>query len=235
MTLRTTAVTIDVSKITCTQDVIKELGVLTDSLRGSDFRHLVVFNNAYLTVTETISKASQAKRFNNPEFIERFSVSFATYYFQAINMYFRGDPSLAPAWVRTIQPEHVKGRPLFVSLLMGANAHINYDLPLALADTIKNRGNNNFLKDISTIDRLLIKSGKQIVGEFEEPNPFVSFVKTKCRFLYFRPIMWMVLYWRVMAWRQYRSFKKNGIRVDQLSQRSTKIANKLMRVGACFS
>src|SRR4029077_15981753 len=101
-----------------------------------------------------------------------------------------------------------KSAPQFVLLLMGANAHINHDLPLTLHQLVGNQRGNGLLNDVLKIDKLLMKSGKLILAEFEEPNKKINFLKRHLVFLYYRPTMYIILYWRIKAWHNYRRIKK---------------------------
>ncbi|HSX28854.1 MAG TPA: DUF5995 family protein [Candidatus Saccharimonadales bacterium] len=226
---------IDTRRITSVKAVLRTLRMLDARLPATSLRHLATFNRAYVVVTTVISEASQAQRFKNPAFIEAFSVCFANYYFAAINTYIRNDSQLPAAWTLAIDGKDAASRPEFIGLLLGANAHINYDLPLALADTVQENKAANLLKDIATVDKLLIKSGKQILGTFKESNKFAAFVKRRGRFLYFRPIMWTILYWRVVAWQKYRALKKQKEALPSIARRSAKIAVRLTRIGALLS
>ncbi len=121
-------------------------------------------------------------------------------------------PELPAAWQMANKASEYKTAPNFIFLLMGANAHINHDLPLALLKIMGGKEPVGLVKDIFKIDRLLMKSGREIAGTFEESNQLLDLLKRHLFFLYYRPVMYMVLYWRIKAWRNYKSIKKDGIK-----------------------
>lgn len=218
----------DVKSVSSVPDVLAELDRLNEALPTSQLQALATFNAAYYIVTSVIKQATDAGRFVNPEFIETFSVRFAIYYFQAINDFLSGGSDLVPAWAQTMQP--ASKRPNFVSLLMGANAHINYDLPLALLEVMDDGKKPGVLKDLIKIDNLLMKSGKQILDTFDEPNKLLNFAKRNLRFIYFSPAMHMILFWRVMTWRNYKKLKSPADDV-RLLRRSSKISKRFIKLG----
>jgi len=224
--------TINIRKITTVDSVLIELESLKERLPETTCKNLTTFNNAYYVVTRVIKNASDAHRFKNPQSIEAFSVRFACYYFQAINDFLDANSAISPAWEKAIGSANDQHRPAFISLLMGANAHINYDLPFALLKTIQKHEKASLLRDLTVIDKLLIKSGKEILDTFDESNQMLNFVKSKTRFLYFRPIMYMILWWRIMAWRNYKSLENNTDSTRIILKRSTSIAHRLAWLGA---
>lgn len=220
---------IDLHTIVSLEAIQSELDALTIQLPGTRLENLLTFNQAYCVVAKAVKEASDNGYFRYPEFIKTFNISFAKYYFQVVNDLVDSN-KVAPAWAKvTAQTSHGH-RPAFISLLMGVNAHINYDLPLALLDTMDQGRQKALLKDISKIDRLLVKSGRRILDTFDEPNKLLDFIKRHFIFLYFRPAMYMILLWRIIAWRNYRALQRNRLDNQQLAVRSTKIAKRLARI-----
>lgn len=222
---------INLRNITTVESVLIELESLKKHLPETTCKNLATFNDAYYIVTSVIKAATDAHRFKNPKTIEAFSVCFANYYFQAINDFSDASSTIAPAWKKAIVSADNQRRPAFISLLMGANAHINYDLPFALLSIIEKNEKASLLRDLTVIDKLLIKGGKEILGTFDEPNRTLNFMKRKAQFLYFKPIMYMILWWRVMAWRNYRALENDPDNTNNILKRSTKIAHRLSWLG----
>lgn len=125
----------------------------------------------------------------------------------------------------------LKSVPAFIPLLMGANAHINHDLPLALVKLMGREKTDDLLQDVLKIDTLLMKSGRQIIVTFDEPTKLLDIIKRRLQFLYYRPTMYIILYWRVIAWRNYKAIKRNGVKKHDYKTRSTKIANRFLKLG----
>lgn len=224
--------TIDSRRITSMEAVLTELRSLNKHLSGTPFDKFIPFNKACEIVTAAIKDALDNGYFTNPDFIERLNVRFAHYYLQTINDLSAGNPTIVPAWAKIMED---KQRPTFVLLLMGANAHIAYDLPLTLQDIMGQERESELFKDVVKIDKLLMKSGGPILASFDEPNKRLDFLKRRFQFLYFRPVMYMILFWRVMTWRNYKALQRNRIDNDRLARRANKIANRLDWLGARLS
>jgi hypothetical protein len=92
------------------------------------------FLGTYLRTTRAVRNALEGGLFEDPAWVEEWDVDFAGCYLDSLEAY-RRDPGTAPApWRRafgartTLRPEgHV---------LLGMNAHINYDLPQSLVRVI---------------------------------------------------------------------------------------------------
>jgi hypothetical protein len=64
---------------------------------------------------------------------------FADYYFDALDAYECGAACVPAVWKRTHALAGA-ATPVLVNLLLGINAHINYDLALAMADLLRRNG-----------------------------------------------------------------------------------------------
>jgi hypothetical protein len=177
---------------------------LQDDLPRQGLDQFTVFNTAYYIVTKNIQEAAADNYFEHPEFIQTLTTHFAEYYFRAIRQTKNNSSKLPAAWARL----NAHGSdPAFMALLLGANAHINHDLPNALLDVMPQNQEFLYMADVKKVSKLLMKSGKQIITSFDEPNRFHDALKRHCQFLYYRPIMYTILYWRIRAWRAYGRLK----------------------------
>jgi hypothetical protein len=114
-------------------DVIARMVALLDPLEadGDPGRY---FLGTYLRITRAVRAALADGTFEDAAWVERWDVDFAGLYLDALEAH-RRDPATAPApWRRafsaspTLRPEgHV---------LLGVNAHINFDLPQSLVRVI---------------------------------------------------------------------------------------------------
>lgn len=220
---------INIASIKSFKNVQMEIKLLDSNLQSENMHQFKLFNEAYLVVTNHIQRATKNKYFENPEFIEKFTITFATYYFKAINDTLTGNKDLTTSWA-AMDKLNLKTSPRFISLLMGVNAHINNDLSQVLNRLIEKEDTNNLLSDVVKIDKLLMLSGNEIIDLFDETNKKLNFLKRYIKFMYYRPIMYMILYWRVIAWRNYRKIKKNNETLTRVNNRSNKIANRFLRI-----
>jgi Family of unknown function (DUF5995) len=92
------------------------------------------FLSTYARTTRAVAAALQDGRFEDPPWVEEWDVVFADLYLDALRTY-RRDRSAAPRPWR-IAFEADPALPPIVHLLLGMNAHINYDLPQALIEVI---------------------------------------------------------------------------------------------------
>jgi len=227
--MKTDMYLIGINRITSFKGILKELKILDTNLQSAHLPQFQLFNSAYLVVTNHIYEAANNNYFNNPKFIEKFTVTFASYYFKAVNDTLKASDDLNISWVKLNQLD-LSSAPVFVSLLMGANAHINNDLPRVLLRLMETEDTEDLFSDLRRIDKLLMKSGKEIIELFVEPNKTLNVLKRRFKFVYYRPTMYMLLFWRVIAWRNYRKIKKNNATLTRINERSIKIANRLLRL-----
>src|SRR5215471_18888543 len=116
-------------------DVIERMTVLADELRRDGDARLA-FHATYLRTTQAVAAALRAWAFEDTDWVDRWDVAFARFYLDALDASRRGDPVPAP-WavafaVSAAQPD----LPAVRHVLLGMNAHINYDLPQALLAVI---------------------------------------------------------------------------------------------------
>ena len=220
---------INITTIKSFKDLQMVLKLFDSDLQSENMSQFKLFNDAYLIITNHIQRAAKNKIFENPKFVEKFTITFATYYFAAINDTLTASKDLSTSWA-ALYKLNLKTSPRFISLLMGANAHINNDLPQVLNKLMEKQDSHNLFGDVVKIDKLLMLSGKEIIELFDEPNKKLNYLKQSFKFMYYRPIMYMILYWRVVAWRNYRKIKKNNETLAKVNKRSNKIANRLLRI-----
>ena len=93
-----------------------------------------IFHATYLRTT--IAVAEEMERpggFADPQWTERWDVAFADLYLEALKRLQAGEQPSRP-WAIAFGAR--RGLPVLNSLLLGMNAHINYDLPQALLAVI---------------------------------------------------------------------------------------------------
>src|SRR5918911_1511041 len=105
------------------------------------------FLSTYTRTTRAVAAALEDGRFEDPPWVEEWDVVFADLYLDALQAY-RRDRSEAPRPWR-LAFEANPALPPIVHLLLGMNAHINYDLPQALIEVIPAED----VKDARLMDR----------------------------------------------------------------------------------
>jgi hypothetical protein len=96
-----------------------------------------VFLACYNRMTVGMFAAIAAGRFHDAAWVRRLTHEFADYYFVALEVYERQDAHLPVVWQRAFELAQAPGTPVVQSLLLGVNAHINYDLVQVLADLLE--------------------------------------------------------------------------------------------------
>jgi len=113
--------------------LIKRMTELLEPMEAADDPKRI-FHATYLRTT--IAVAEQIKHpggFADPQWTERWDVAFADLYLQALEQLQAGEQTSRP-WAIAFGAR--RGLPVLNRLLLGMNAHINYDLPQALLAVI---------------------------------------------------------------------------------------------------
>ncbi len=95
-----------------------------------------IFLGCYTMMTHNMLAALDAGRFHDSRWVAALLEHFASYYFNALDACEAGDPAAPVVWRRTFA---AAGRPktrALQNLLLGVNAHVNYDLTFATADML---------------------------------------------------------------------------------------------------
>ncbi|MGJ7442211.1 DUF5995 family protein [Aquipuribacter sp. MA13-6] len=111
--------------------VVDRMGVELTSLADDPARHFLA---TYRRVTEAVGGAARTGQVEDPEWLGRWDVAFAELYLQALAAH-RGDPATAPGPWRAAFAAPADLHP-YLHVLLGMNAHINYDMPQSLLDVV---------------------------------------------------------------------------------------------------
>lgn len=96
-----------------------------------------VFLRCYSMMTENMLNAVARGEFQDPPWVNRLLHHFADYYFAALEAYEQDPATAPPVWQMAhdcCQSPHLKA---LQNLLLGVNAHINYDLVFAVSDVLQ--------------------------------------------------------------------------------------------------
>lgn len=97
--------------------------------------HRAAFLGTYLRTTEAVGAAVDTGSFEDPEWVERWDVVFAELYLHAHDADAAGDTAKVPRPWR-LAFEAPPELPALRHVLLGINAHVNYDLPQAMLAVI---------------------------------------------------------------------------------------------------
>jgi Family of unknown function (DUF5995) len=116
-------------------EVIERMTALAEELRrDGDGRQ--AFHDTYLRTTQAVAEALRDGVFADPGWVDRWDVAFAQLYLDALDADRRGGPVPEPWAVAFGAAAARPGLPAVRHILLGMNAHINYDLPQALLAVI---------------------------------------------------------------------------------------------------
>jgi hypothetical protein len=96
-----------------------------------------LFLRCYCLMTGNVIAAVQARDFHDPDWVDRLLHRFAEYYFVSLDAY-EDNPAAAPAvWQLAHSAANNPDLSAVQKLLVGVNAHINYDLAFTLVDLLR--------------------------------------------------------------------------------------------------
>lgn len=95
-----------------------------------------IFLGCYTIMTGNMLEAVAAGRFRDARWVGALLDLFAEYYFDALGAYEAGDPSTPAVWQTTHEAAAGAGGRAVQHLLLGVNAHINYDLVLTVVELL---------------------------------------------------------------------------------------------------
>lgn len=102
--------------------------------QAGDQRH--VFLSCYRLMTANMLRAIEADRFHDRHWVHTLLHRFADYYFEALTCYDCGD-AVPRVWQHVHQLTRSGKLHRLQHLMIGVNAHINYDLVLTLCDMLE--------------------------------------------------------------------------------------------------
>jgi hypothetical protein len=176
---------------------MSELQKLNKLLISSDLWELSFFNRAYLIVTKAIHTASKSGEFRYPKIMDNLEVAFANQYFSALNQY-ASTGSLPPHWQRVKDGLLHRRNPASISLLLGARAHITYDLHTSLQEAVDDH--EAFKDDYFKVSALLHDSARAISASYYESEKHINFLKKNLLIVYLKPTIWLIVRWRTKVW-----------------------------------
>ncbi len=95
-----------------------------------------IFLRCYAIMTHNMQRAIAEGRFHDPVWMGYLLEHFASYYFQALEVYERDVAAAPTVWRQTFDWARDPTVSAIHNLLFGVNAHINYDLVLAIGDLL---------------------------------------------------------------------------------------------------
>ena len=185
------------------------------------------FNRLYLQVTKAVQAATAGVTFEDPGFTERLDVVFAGLYFAAEDTPGSGAPCPI-AWRPLVEERFARRAPIQFAIV-GMNAHINHDLPIAVVQTCAELGvapddDGPQHADYQRVDGILAAVEGQVAGWFET-GLIADVVDVSPRDVDSALAMWSVVAARDLAWRHARILWR--LRHDRCSPTPTQTRSRV--------
>ena len=156
------------------EEVIDRLHGIVARARGDDDR-LGLFASLYLRTTACVFDGIRRGRFEDGRRMERFDVDFANRYLRAYHQHRHGEPTTASwqvAFDRAAEPHHL----VLQHLMLGMNAHINFDLGIAACATCPGRELQDLEHDFFEINRILAEMIDVVQHDLNRVSPLLAWV-----------------------------------------------------------
>ncbi len=129
--------------------------------------HDIPFALTYLRTTLEYRRAvSDPNFFQDTAFVNHEDVVFADYYFRAYDAWHTGRGGVPPAWRVAFEAADKRQVSGTGNLLLGVSAHVNRDLPFALAELgITDRNGRSRKPDHDRVNDILVKVTDNVVAE----------------------------------------------------------------------
>ena len=169
-----------------------------------------VFLRCYLDETISVAKAIEDGRFHDGPWIHELLLRFAQLYFDALDAY-EASQAHPPVWHWAFHLAGMRTTTVTEDLLLGINAHISRDLPMALRDSFYESGEEmtpedveRRLADFLVVNELIKETAK--VAEKDVLERYSHFMRVACVTCrpFIPPGRWaaerVIGSWREQAW-----------------------------------
>lgn len=137
-------------------------------LRAADDRRSV-FLTIYVEMTKAVIQEIETEAFHDPAWARKYLIEFANWYREALLNFEQGNMQDIPQPWQLAFSASMSGHTLVIQdLLLGVNAHINYDLAYTLTEIDIDPNRSKKLRDHNQINRILaslIDTAQSIISE----------------------------------------------------------------------
>jgi hypothetical protein len=200
------------------------------------------FLSCYQMMTNNVLAAIEQGEFKDNAWVRELLRRFADYYFVALEAYER-DPSAAPrVWQLTHSTAHDPRSLAIENLLLGVNAHINYDLVLALVELLRpewhqlsDEGRARRYADHGYINEVLARTVDIVQDQVLEPAmPVMALVDTLLGPLDELLISRLIAQWRETVW-QYATRLLEADSPKEQAAVIQEVEEETLKLGRLFS
>jgi hypothetical protein len=133
------------------------------------------FAALYVHVEHAIAAAIEAGEFRDPVALARVNEVFFDRYLAAVDQHRRGEPSTL-AWLASFEAATDDNLVVVQHLLLGMNAHINFDLAIAVAEAIPPPDLEAFLSDFDHMNGLLMSLVDAVSADLSRVWPLLKWI-----------------------------------------------------------
>jgi hypothetical protein len=223
--------------MTNTTDVLEQMRVLVVQWQdaGDD---KALFLDCYRMMTGNVQSAIQAKTFNDSDWVGRLLSHFADYYFEALQEYQLSPDSAPQSWQLAHNAAADPDVTALQKLLLGVNAHINYDLVLTLVDLLADEWDQHSpaqrqdrYADHCQINQIIGQTIDVVQDQVLEPAmPLMALVDSLLGPVDEFLISNLISQWRELVWVNASSLLEMGD-ADQRAIRIAEIEQDVLHIG----
>lgn len=152
------------------QDVLDELdAIIAESVTNNS--RLGLFAYVYRRTTAEIANEIALGNFEDNKRMEDFDVAFAVLYLEAYYDYKNQKP-VSKSWSFAFERSS-EGLTIIQHILFGMNAHINLDLSLATAQTMKGKDIENIENDFNKVNDILFQITNELQDRLSRVSPLM--------------------------------------------------------------
>ena len=170
-------------------------GVMVQLLKNKQ-PNLIPFHDTYFLITTSVFSKLGTGFFENDDNMTSFVLSFAKFYFDALDQYFKGE-SVSSAWQFMFNQCERNHLPRFVYLLLGVHAHINQDLSLCVRTLDFGVA---FKNDYLAINHIIKGKLAEAIAQLNEKSIVLKHILQNGLFLYQMPMHQIIVLCRNLAW-----------------------------------
>lgn len=154
------------------EEVILQLEQIISDSKESNSR-IGYFTALYHKVTVRVRDGILKKEFEDNERMERFDVIFANRYLDAVRQWQNKQTPSGP-WQEAFAASKKSSTLVLQHLLLGMNAHINFDLGIAAVEASGSRDMHEIRKDFNSINDILGSLTFDVLTEINRISPLLS-------------------------------------------------------------
>ncbi len=119
---------------------------------------------------EQIDHERNWQRFEQPELVDTINLLLANRYFDALNLYLEADGEAPLSWQAAFMATQQSELTVFQHLVMGTNAMVQYDLPLALSTILEKFPAQQTQSDLTIILSFIEENLRQTQSRFAQQS-----------------------------------------------------------------